>query len=339
MSTTPKSTASGIKGFLNRNWFVASLPVAVLLAFLLPEAGATGGWFRSEITTRVGVALIFLFQGLVLPTAALRQGASRWPLHLLIQSFTFLIFPLMGIGLDAAVGQHLPPDLRLGFLFLCVLPSTVSTSVVLTGLAGGNTVGAIFNAALSNVIGVVITPLWVAWLMKTGGGQADLGGVIREIIMLLLLPLAAGQLLRWKVSLWADRNRKALGNASSALILFLVFAAFCNSAKARFWSGLGGGVLATAAVGVLLVFILAVALVAGLSRAMKLDRGDRIAAAFCAPQKTIASGIPLAKAIFGAHPGLGLILLPILLYHPLQLIVCGVLADRWGRAKERAPEA
>jgi predicted Na+-dependent transporter len=241
MSTTPKSTASGIKGFLNRNWFVASLPVAVLLAFLLPEAGATGGWFRSEITTRLGVALIFLFQGLVLPTAALRQGASRWPLHLLIQSFTFLIFPLMGIGLDAAVGQHLPPDLRLGFLFLCVLPSTVSTSVVLTGLAGGNTVGAIFNAALSNVIGVVITPLWVAWLMKTGGGQADLGGVIREIIMLLLLPLAAGQLLRWKVSLWADRNRKALGNASSALILFLVFAAFCNSARARFWSGLGGG--------------------------------------------------------------------------------------------------
>ena len=327
-----------MKGFLNRNWFVGSLPLVVLLAFLLPEAGATGGWFRCEITSRVGVALIFLFQGLVLPTGALRQGASHWPLHVLIQSFTFLLFPLLGIALDAAVGRHLPPDLRLGFLFLCVLPSTVSTSVVLTGLAGGNTVGAIFNAVLSNVIGVVITPVWVAWLMKSGGGPTDLGGVIREIVLLLLLPLAVGQLLRWKLAPWADRNRKTLGNTSSALILFLVFAAFCNSAKARFWSGLGGGVMAAAAVGVVVVLVLAMVLVGTLSRLLKLSHGDRIAAVFCAPQKTIASGIPLAKAIFGAHPGLGLILLPILLYHPLQLIVCGVLADRWGRAKDRASQ-
>jgi len=148
-----------------------------------------------------------------------------------------------------------------------------------------------------------------------------------------------GQLLRWKLAPWADRNRKALGNASSALILFLVFAAFCNSAKAKFWAALGGGVMATAAVGVVVVLFLAMVLVGVLSRLLKLDRGDRIAAGFCAPQKTLASGIPLAKAIFGAHPGLSLILLPILLYHPLQLIVCGVLADRWGRAKEHAPKA
>jgi len=320
-----------VRAFLVRNWFVVMLPLTVVMAWVMPEAGATGGWFRSEVTGRLGVALIFLFQGLVLPTAALRQGASRWRLHLLVQSFTFLMFPLMGIALDQMVGSRLPSDLRLGFLFLCVLPSTVSTSVVLTGLAGGNTVGAIFNAALSNVIGVVITPLWVAWLMKAGGGSRDLGGVIREIVLLLLLPLLVGQLLRWKVAGWADRNRKRLGNASSGLILFLVFAAFCNSVQARFWDGLGAGMLLGAVLGVLLIFGLAMVGVEVLARGMKLERGDRIAALFCAPQKTIASGIPLAKAIFGAHPGLGLILLPILLYHPLQLIVCGVLADRWGR--------
>lgn len=306
----------------------------MLLAWIVPEAGATGGWLRSEVTTRIGVALIFLFQGLVLPTAALRQGASRWQLHLLIQGFTFVLFPLLGIALDLVIGSRLPPDLRLGFLFLCVLPSTVSTSVVLTGLAGGNTVGAIFNAALSNVIGVVITPLWVAWLMKAGGQGRELGGVVKEIVLLLLLPLVVGQLFRWKLSGWADRNKKRLGNASSGLILFLVFAAFCNSVQARFWTGLGSGLLLGTALGVVLIFALAMVLVEGLSRATGLDRGDRIAASFCAPQKTIASGIPLAKAIFGAHPGLGLILLPILLYHPLQLIVCGVLADRWGRKKQ-----
>jgi sodium/bile acid cotransporter 7 len=323
-----------VREFLVRNWFVASLPLTVLLAWIVPEAGATGGWLRSEVTTRIGVALIFLFQGLVLPTAALRQGASRWQLHLLIQGFTFVLFPLLGIALDLVIGSRLPPDLRLGFLFLCVLPSTVSTSVVLTGLAGGNTVGAIFNAALSNVIGVVITPLWVAWLMKAGGQGRELGGVVKEIVLLLLLPLVVGQLFRWKLSGWADRNKKRLGNASSGLILFLVFAAFCNSVQARFWTGLGSGLLLGTALGVVLIFALAMVLVEGLSRATGLDRGDRIAASFCAPQKTIASGIPLAKAIFGAHPGLGLILLPILLYHPLQLIVCGVLADRWGRKKQ-----
>lgn len=325
-----------MKNFLARNWFILSLPLAIALAWLVPEAGATGGWLRSEVTTKLGVALIFLFQGLTLPSSALKQGASQWRLHLLVQAFTFLLFPLIGMALDALVGRHLPPDLRLGFLFLCVLPSTVSMSVVLTGLAGGNTVGAIFNAALSNIIGVFITPIWVAWLMKSGGQSQPLGGVVKEIVVLLLLPLAIGQIIRVFATSWADKNKRRLGNAASGLILFLVFAAFCNSVKAQFWAQQSAGVLLTASAGVILIFAIAIALIEVLARILKLDRPDRITATFCAPQKTIASGIPLAKAIFGAHPGLGLILLPILFYHPLQLIVCGVLADRFARQKPTA---
>ncbi len=325
-----------VKNFLARNWFILSLPLAIALAWLVPEAGATGGWLRSEVTTKLGVALIFLFQGLTLPSSALKQGASQWRLHLLVQTFTFLLFPLIGMALDALVGRHLPPDLRLGFLFLCVLPSTVSMSVVLTGLAGGNMVGAIFNAALSNIIGVFITPIWVAWLMKSGGQSQPLGGVVKEIVVLLLLPLAIGQIIRMFATSWADKNKKRFGNAASGLILFLVFAAFCNSVKAQFWAQQSAGVLLTALAGVILIFVIAIAFIEVLARILKLDRPDRITATFCAPQKTIASGIPLAKAIFGAHPGLGLILLPILFYHPLQLIVCGVLADRFARQKPTA---
>ncbi len=325
-----------MKNFLARNWFIVSLPLAIALAWLVPDAGATGGWLRSEVTTKLGVALIFLFQGLTLPSSALKQGASQWRLHLLVQAFTFLLFPLIGMALDVLVGPHLPPDLRLGFLFLCVLPSTVSMSAVLTGLAGGNTVGAIFNAALSNIIGVFITPIWVAWLMKSGGQSQPLGGVVKEIVVLLLLPLAIGQIIRVFATSWADKNKKRLGNAASGLILFLVFTAFCNSVKAQFWAQQSAGVLLTASVGVILIFIIAIALIEVLARMLKLDRPDRITATFCAPQKTIASGIPLAKAIFGAHPGLGLILLPILFYHPLQLIVCGVLADRFARQKAKS---
>jgi solute carrier family 10 (sodium/bile acid cotransporter), member 7 len=314
-----------------------ALPLSVALAFAMPGVGAAGGPLRSEWTTRLGVALIFLFQGLLLPTSALRSGTARWPLHALVQGFTFVGFPVLGLALDALMGRFLTPDLRLGFLFLCVLPSTVSSSVVMTSLAGGNTVGAIFNAALSNVLGVFVTPLWVAWLMKSGGTQPDLGAVVREIAVLLILPLVVGQGLRWKLAGWADARKRLLGNASSVLILFLVYAAFCNSVQSRFWSGLGSGVLWTASAGVGVIFALVMALVFGAARVARLDRGDRIAAAFCAPQKTIAAGIPLAKAIFGSHPGLGLILLPVLLYHPLQLIVCGLLADRWGRENHVPP--
>lgn len=320
--------------FLARNWFVLSLPLAVALAWLVPDLGASGGWLRTEITTKAGVAIIFLLQGLTLPAAALRKGVSQWRLHLLIQCFTFLLFPVLGIALDKVAGGLLPADLRLGFLYLCVLPSTVSTSVVLTGLAGGNTVGAIFNAVLSNVLGVFITPIWIAWLMKAGGSTQALGPVVAEIVLLLLVPLGIGQVLRLRLAGFADKRKKILGNVASGIILFIVFAAFCNSVKQRLWSQHGLGVTLSAALGVLVVFALAMGLVEAISRLLKLDRGDRIAASFCAPQKTLASGVPMAKIIFGAHPGLGLILLPILFYHPLQLFVCGVLADRWGRSKQ-----
>lgn len=323
--------------FIARNWFALSLPLAVGLAWLIPDLGWSDGPLKTSLSTKVGVAVIFLIQGLTLPSTALRQGVSQWRLHLLVQSFTFLVFPAMGIVLDRLAGGWLAPDLRLGFLYLAVLPSTITTSVILTGMAGGNTVGALFNAVLSSLLGVFVTPLWVAWLMKTSGRQQPLGPVIAEIVTLLLVPLVVGQLLRPRLAAWADRRKKRLGNLSSGIVLFIVYAAFCNSVKQRLWSQHGAEVLIPAAVGVLLLFGLAVGLTELLARALSLKRPDLIAARCCGPQKTLASGVPMAKIIFGAHPGLGLILLPVLLYHPLQLVVCGALASRWGREARPAP--
>ena len=317
--------------FIARNWFALSLPLAVGLAWLIPDLGWSDGPLKTSVSTKAGVALIFLIQGLTLPSTALRRGLSQWRLHLLIQSFTFLVFPAMGILLDRVAGGWLAPDLRLGFLYLAVLPSTITTSVILTGMAGGNTVGALFNAVLSSLLGVFVTPLWVAWLMKASGRQQPLGPVIAEIVTLLLVPLAVGQILRPRLASWADRHKKRLGNLSSGIVLFIVYAAFCNSVKQRLWSRHGPEVLLPAAVGVALLFGLAVLLTELAARILSLERPDLIAARCCAPQKTLASGVPMAKIIFGAHPGLGLILLPVLLYHPLQLIVCGALAARWGR--------
>ena len=307
------------------------MPFVIGLAWVMPEAGATGGWLRSEITTRVGVAVIFLLQGLTLASSALRSGAMQWRLHLLVQSFTFVLFPLLGIATDAWVGSRLPPDLRLGFLYLCVLPSTISTSVVLTTIAGGNTAGAIFNAVLSNLLGVFLTPLWMAWLMKVSGRAQPLGPVIVEIVLLLLVPLALGQIVRLArpIREWADGRKLIFGNVSSAIVLFIVFAVFANSVQQRVWSNYAAEVTTITLVGVAGIFVTAMIAVEALARVQRLSRADKIAALFCAPQKTMASGVPMAKIIFGAHPGLGLILLPIIFYHTLQLVVCGLLASRW----------
>lgn len=319
--------------FFVRHWFALTLPFAVGLAWVLPDLGSADGPLKSAISTKLGVVLIFLTQGLTLPSTALRQGLSRWKLHLLIQVFTFLIFPALGIALDRLVGGWLPPDLRLGFLYLAVLPSTITSSVILTSIAGGNTVGALFNAVLSSLLGVFATPFWVAWLMKTSGRQQPLGPVIAEIVTLLLVPLVVGQLLRPRCADWADRHKKRLGNLSSGIVLFIVYAAFCNSVKQRLWTQHGLEVLLPAAAGIVVLFGAAVLLTEVLARALGLQRPDLIAARCCAPQKTLASGVPMAKIIFGAHPGLGLILLPVLLYHPLQLLVCGALASHWGRQR------
>lgn len=325
-----------MKAFLLRNWFVLALPVTVVLAALVPALGANGGPLHPEVSTKLAVAAIFVIQGLTLPTAALRQGAGRWRLHLLVQSFTFLLFPLLGLVLDRFWGQVVSADLQFGFLFLCVLPSTVSSSVVQTSLAGGNTVGAVFNAALSNLIGVVLTPLWVTWLMKQGGTVQPLGNVFRDVAFLLLVPMALGQVLRLLLGAWADCRKRPLAQVCSALILLLVFAAFCNTVQQGLWQSQDKNVLLVAALGAAGVLALAMGAVELLVRVARLDRGDRIAATFCAPQKTIAAGIPLAKAILGTHPGLGLILLPVLLYHLLQLLVGGILAERFARDGQSA---
>ena len=317
--------------WLRRNWFLVGLVAAVGLAWLFPAAGAKGGLLRPELTIRAGVVVIYFLQGLTLALDALRHGALRWRLHVLVQAWTFLLFPLVGLLLDRVAGARLPPDLRTGFLFLCVLPTTISTAIVFTTVAGGNVAGAIFNATLSNLLGIVITPLWIGWLAQAGGQTLPLGPVILEIVLLLLVPLAAGQALRPWLRRWADARKPRLAGVNSGIVLFIVYAAFANSVEARVWERYGAHLVLLALAGVVLLFAVVMGAVLVTIRAARLDDADASAALFCASQKTLAAGVPMAQLIFGAHPGLGLILLPVMLYHPLQLMVHGMMAMRWQR--------
>lgn len=323
-----------MKAFFSRNWFIACLPLIILAAFLAPQAGANGGWLQSQVTTKLGVGAIFALQGLTIPLAALRKGLKNWRLHLLVQAFIFALYPLLGLVFDKAVGERLPAELRLGFLYLCVLPSTISTSPVLTAAAGGNTIAAIFNAVLSNLLGLALTPLWAAWLMKTSGQSGPMAGIMRDVALMLFGPFLAGQASRQWLAEWADRQRRRIGNVCSGVILFIVFAAFCNSVKNRVWQEHGWEVTAAAAAGAVTLFLVSSALAEGVAVLMRLDPGDRIVAVFSGPHKSLASGLPMAGVIFGTRPGLGLILLPLMFYHPLQLSVCGVIAQRLARRRE-----
>jgi solute carrier family 10 (sodium/bile acid cotransporter), member 7 len=313
------------------DWFLIGMVLATMLAWAFPEPGATGGWMRPELVTKGSVALIFFLHGLMLSFAALRAGALNWRLHLLVQSCTFLLFPLIGLALNAALDGRIAFELLLGLFFLCALPSTVSSSVAMTATAGGNVAGAVFNATLSSLIGIVLTPLWVTWVMKTTGETQPILPVIVDLLQWLVLPLVLGQGLRPWLGTWALRHKKRVGLIDRLAILILVYTSFCDSFKQGVWSGNGAGQLLGISAVCAVLFALVMLVTGAAARGLGFNREDRIVAIFCGSKKTLASGVPMAKLIFGAHPGLGLILLPIMVYHPLQLIVCGVLAQRWGK--------
>ncbi len=302
--------------------------MAVGLAWVAPEAGSKDGWLHPTVTTKIGVALIFFFQGLVISLESLKRGALQWRIHLVIQLFTFVIFPIIGLILNSLLGQWIPSDLRLGFLFLCVLPSTISTSVVLTAVAGGNTPVALFNATLSNLLGIVFTPLSIGFLMKASGRTLPLGPIITEIALVLLLPMILGQVVRPLFKAWVSRNGKKLTSANSLIILYLVYTTFCESVKGGFWQQQSSDLMLRALFGVILTFVIVVALAYWIGRMMGFSREDQIASVFCSAKKTLASGVPLAKLIFGSSVNVGLILLPIMIYHPLQLMTFGVAAEK-----------
>ena len=194
------------------DWFLIGMVIAVGLAYLFPDPGAEGGFLHPEILTKAGVALIFFLNGLSLSFESLKAGTLRWPVHLVVQAGTFLLFPLLVPGFS--------PELRLGFFYLCALPSTVSSSVAMTAAARGSVPVAVFNASISSLLGVVLTPLWVSFALRSGSHAAlPFGKVILDLVEWLVLPLVIGQLCRPKLGDWAARNKARIQGRSGAVIL------------------------------------------------------------------------------------------------------------------------
>lgn len=311
------------------DWFLLGMLGATLLAYFIPSFGASGGSMHAEIVIKVGVFVVFFLHGVNLSSEQIKHGLKNWKLHVMVQLFTFLVFPVLWLISSKLFGSYVPALLMLGFLYLCALPSTISSSVALTGSAGGNVPAAILNASMSSVFGIFMTPWLVSLVVGTGSGGIDLGSTLLDLCLMLLLPLVLGQLLRPLLGKFFGRHKKYTNLIDKIVILLLVYAAFCNSMVSGMWQTQGHTVILMAFAGSAALLMVILLMTTGTAKLLKFNHADKVAAVFCASKKSLAAGAPMAALIFGDNPGLGLILLPIMIYHPLQLIVCSVMAEAY----------
>ena len=327
---------------LRQNGFIYALLAVLGLAILMPGPGLPGGPLAPELTTRIAVFLIFLMQGLGLASDQLTRGFLQWRLHVFVQGWNFLGAVAVIGGLAWLFSGLLPRDLFAGLLYLAVLPTTVSSAVAFTTIARGEVSGAIFNGALSQFIGVIVTPLWTVFLLAGGGEGAggDLAATFQKLFVLIILPLLLGQAIRPFAAAGIKRIKPVFKPATSGMILFIVYCAFAQSVERGIWQSTGLGTVALT-LGVVLLAVVAmhgtVWVTAGWAR---FDRPTRIAALMTGSQKTLAAGVPMATAVFASATiaaqgyDLGLALLPLLAYHPMQLVFGAWLAPRLAKGVE-----
>lgn len=306
--------------------YIVLMFATVGLAALFPAVGRAAP--VAGAAADAGIVFLFFLYGARLSPRAAWNGLRQWRLHLAVLLSTFALFPALGLGFKGVASAILPPGLVTGVLFLCVLPSTVQSSIAFTSIARGNVPAALCAATVSNMLGIVLTPVLVAWLLHTHGVQLSFG-VFRDIILQLLAPFLAGQLLRPWIGGWVTEHRRVLGYADRGSILLIIYVAFSKGMAEHIWRQIGPRDLAVLMV--LLAALLALALFLTWMigrRILRFTVEDEIVLQFCGSKKSLASGLPMASVLF-AGPQLGLIVLPLMLFHQLQLMVCAVLARRY----------
>jgi sodium/bile acid cotransporter 7 len=318
--------------FLPDNFTLAMI-ATVAMASLFPCHGEGAVIF--DHVTHTAVSLLFFLHGAKLSREAVIAGITHWRLHLLVLLCTFALFPLLGLLLKPVLTPLVTPDLYLGILFLCMLPSTVQSSIAFTAAARGNVPAAICSASASNLLGIFLTPLLVGMLTSAqmrGGSALDSA---LQIALQLLLPFIAGQVARRWIGAWVERNKALTRLVDQGSILLVVYTAFSEAIGQGLWHQVSWATLG----GLMLINVLLLGLVMGISaqlaRRLGFSREDRIAIVFCGSKKSLASGVPMAKVLF-AGGALGAVVLPLMLFHQLQLMVCAVLAQRYARGAQQA---
>lgn len=306
--------------------FVIALLVAAAIGTVLPAAGETYAVLR--VVSMLSIALLFFLYGVRLSTAETITGLTNWKLHVAILLTTFVLFPAVGVAVRGLIQPAVGAGLAAGFVLLCLIPTTVQSNVVFTRMAGGDTAAAVVAASLSNLLGVFITPALVAVLLATNAA-VDARSFVR-IVVQFLLPFVVGQVVRPWLGAWVLRNDGWLKHVDRSSILLVVYLAFSVGATSGVWSQVSPWAVAASVALCLLLLAAACGWLIGLGRMIGLARPARIALIFCGSNKSLATGLPMAAVLFPAHT-VALIVLPLMIYHQLQVIAGGMIATRLSR--------
>ncbi|GAB2481355.1 bile acid:sodium symporter family protein [Algoriphagus taiwanensis] len=314
----------GINGFLLGIFF------AIALASWIPEVGSEDSFIPWKPIINVGIALVFFFYGVKLNPEQLKAGLSNWKLHLLIQSATFLLFPALVWALMQVI-PWIEEEFKLGITYLSVLPSTVSASVVMVSIAGGNLPAAIFNASISSLLGVIFTPAWMGVLAGGVEGELDFWSTLGELSLKVILPVTLGVFCHGWLYPKIQSKIKNLKYLDQSVIMVIVFTSFSESFSQKIFSSFALGTLVEVALTMLAIFLLVLGVLTGLSKVFGFALPDQITTVFCGSKKSLVHGVVIGKVIFPDPAVLGLVLLPVMLYHIQQLILGSILAGFLGK--------
>ncbi|WP_411287517.1 bile acid:sodium symporter family protein [Phenylobacterium sp.] len=326
-------TSGGLFARLKVDWYLVLIVAMVAVASLLPARGQAAdvfGW-----VARISIGLVFFLHGARLPREAVIRGLIHWRLHLTVLAATFLLFPVLTLGLAALPAWITPPSLAAGIVFLGCLPSTIQSSIGFTAIARGNVAAAVAAASASNLLGVALTPLLVALTLHAQGAVSVAS--IQAIVLQLLVPFLAGQFLRRWIGGWVAANARALSWLDRGSILLVVYTAFSGAVVEGVWSRLGAFDIARLVA--LCCVLLAVVLTATwlTARTLGFEKADEIAIVFCGSKKSLASGVPMAAVLFPAGAA-GLALLPLMVFHQIQLMACAVIAQAYANRTDTEGE-
>ncbi|HEX4508273.1 MAG TPA: bile acid:sodium symporter family protein [Alphaproteobacteria bacterium] len=320
------------------DWFIVGLVTAVILATFLPCRGEGATVFG--FVTNAAIALLFFLHGAKLSRQAILDGIGNWRLHLTVLASTFVMFPLIGLALRAGLEHWVSAPMLDGLLFLCLLPSTVQSSIAFTSIARGNVPAAVCSASASNVLGMFVTPVLVGFLLASELSQGAAGGgislsAVGGILLQLLAPFLLGHLSRPLTEKWIGRHKFVVNLVDRGSILLVVYTAFSAAVVEGLWHRLSVGdlILVTLLDAAVLFFALFATTVG--ARRLGFNRADEIAIVFCGSKKSLASGVPMAGVLFPAAT-VGPMIVPLMIFHQMQLMVCAVLARRYA---ETAPKS
>ena len=316
---------SNLLSKLKIDGYILALIGMVVLASVLPVHGQVAAVLG--VVVKLAIALLFFLHGAKLSREAVIAGITHWRLHLTILAFTFVMFPILGLAVSKS--GVLSPTMAAGMVFLACLPSTVQSSIAFTSIARGNVAAAVCAASASNLLGIFLTPVLVSLLMHKTGGAGDWKS-IQDIIVQLLLPFIVGQLARPVVGGWIEKHKPLIGYVDRGSILLVVYSAFSAAVVGGLWKRVSPLELVALLVvcGVLLAVVM-IATTLG-ARALGFSKADEIAIVFCGSKKSLATGVPMAGILFPGATA-GVLVLPLMIFHQIQLMACSVLAQHYAK--------